>query len=89
VDLETVNRFVSAHLGVKVLDSGAPVFVDKNGQQVVLTFIIDPLFSDMGILAKRVHDAQVSFSAEEKERELADLMAGMSTEEIIARLKSN
>lgn len=89
-DMDTVNRLIRYHkYKVLVKPSGTPVFVDVAGREVHMYFSVDPRFTDAGKEALDA-DKQKRFSAqaieEEKERLVNDLIANMTTEELLERL---
>jgi len=90
IDQETVERLVKAFFTVKIKPSGTGVFVDKAGREVMLYLTIDPLNTVVGKEQKRLHDKEkVSFlkQEQEKEKEIDEILSGLSTDEILRRLK--
>ena len=94
LDLETANRLVNAHFTVKVLPSGFPTFVDKEGREVSLYMSVHPEATDKGKLALDVWRREQAAKERESEKREAeerslveDLMENLTHEEIVRRLK--
>ena len=94
IDLETVDRLVKFHFEVSMLPSGRPVFVDKEGREVLLYFTIDPSSTTKGkevfqeyLKQKRKEEERQEKIEQEQREEIEDLMTGLSHQEIINRLK--
>lgn len=92
VSMETVNRLTRLFT-VTVKPSGRCVFVDREGRECTLYITVDADKTDIGkaaIARWRVEQAAEAERAErQREREaeeLATAMAGLSHEEILARL---
>lgn len=89
IDMETVERLIKAHFTLAMRPSGSPTFVDRDGRHVRLYLSIDPRMTEEGrrLIAQ---DAEKRRTAEkELERELDDLLNGLSTEEAIKRLRGD
>lgn len=89
LDLETVNRLVSAHFTVTVKPSGSLVFVDREGREVSLYLSVDPGMTDAGQIALKAQMRAHAASRREEERKRAridELLDGMTTEEALRRL---
>lgn len=74
---------------VVIKPSGAGVFVDKEGREVSLYFHVDPLKTVKGIDARRLDNerrSQLAKIDEAKERRVNELIANMSTDELLERL---
>lgn len=94
INLETVERLVKSHFKVTVKPSGTPVFVDRMGREVHLYITVDPRVTKAGVEAlgewqavRRAILLQEQAAAEEKVREIEELMDSLSHEEIVRRLK--
>lgn len=94
IDQETVERLTRLFT-VVVKPSGTPVFVDREGREVRLYLTVDPGATKVGKAAlvehqekKRIELARLREQEEADQREIEDLMDGLSHEEIIRRLKS-
>ena len=89
-DLETVNRLIRYHkYTVVVKPSGNPVFVDVAGREVHIYFSVDPRMTDAGkeaLDADRQKRLAAQVQEEAKERRVNELIANMSTEELLERL---
>lgn len=89
-DLDTVNRLVRYHkYTVVVKPSGSPVFVDRDGREVNIYFFVDPRSTDAGKAALDEHrETQLvaQMREEAKERRVNELIANMSTDELLERL---
>lgn len=91
LDLDTFNRLVRHHkYTVVIKPSGLPVFVDTSGREVNIYFSIDPRQTDAGQAALD-NDRQKRLAAqaieEAKEREVNELIANMSNDELLQRLR--
>lgn len=94
IGLETVERLVKFHFEVSMLPSGRPVFVDKEGREVLLYFTIDPASTSKGkevfreyLNQKRIEEEKREKIEQEQKEELEELMRGLSHQEIVNRLK--
>ena len=96
LDLQTANRLITIHrYEVIVKPSGTPVFVDREGREVSLYFKVDPAMTTKGREVINTWRENRAREMEEAERlaelqkeELDDVMAGLTHDEIIRRLKS-
>lgn len=90
IDNETVERLVKAHFTVKIKPSGHGVFIDRKGREVYLYLSVDPLKTSLGQLALKEH-RKISIKLQEFEdqklKEIEDLMASMSADEILTKLQ--
>lgn len=90
LDLETANRLVKAMFTVKVLNSGRPVFVDRQGREVSLYISVDPQTTEAGKLAlmeDRKKREQLQQVEAEKMSRVQELIDGMSADELLKRLE--
>lgn len=90
IDSDTVARLVKSHFTVKILNSGAGVFVDREGREVSLYITVDPLKTEAGKLALAEHRKFMAAKQkieDEKEQEIEELMASMSNDEILSKLR--
>ena len=92
INQETVERLVKAHFKVIVKPSGRPVFVDRMDREVHLYIAVDPRVTKVGMEAlckwQVVRRAVLlQAEAEEKVREIEELLDSLSHEEIVRRLK--
>lgn len=89
-DMDTVNRLIRQHTyQVVVKPSGNPVFVDVVGREVNIYFSVDPRMTDAGkasLDADRQKRLAAQVQEEAKERRVNELIANMSTEELLERL---
>lgn len=89
-DIETVNRMIKYHkYTVVVKPSGSPVFVDRDGREVNIYFHVDPRQTDAGkaaLDADRQNRLAAQVQEEAKERRVNELIANMSTDELLERL---
>ena len=94
IDGDTVER-LSGLFEVKVLQSGTPVFVDREGREVRLYLSVDPQMTNKGALA--LHNYHIEQSrlerereqqAEQEQNEVDSLMADLTHEEIVKRLRA-
>lgn len=92
-NMETVEQLVKTFFTVVVKRGGA-VFLDRHGREVTLYVSVDAGKTTAGIAAlkewhkeqsRREQEAQKR--AEAQEAEVSDLMAGLTHEEIVQRLK--
>lgn len=95
LDMETANRLVKSHFSVAVKPSGHAVFVDREGREVSLYFTVDAAQTDAGkqALAEwrklRAQEAAANEAlAAQQSEELDQLMAGLTHEEIVKRLRN-
>lgn len=95
IDIETANRLVESQFTVAVKPSGHPVFVDKEGREVSLYLHVDAASTEQGIKALAAwRSARSKQDREDQARraiestELEELMAGLSHEEIVRRLRA-
>lgn len=95
IDADTVERLTRNHFTVTVKPGGRTVFVDREGREVSLYLSVDPESTSVGALAlqnyrteKRRADLEASEQRAKEEREIEELMAGLSHAEIVERLKS-
>ena len=89
IDMETVERLINAHFTLAMRPSGSPTFVDRKGRHVRLYLSVDPRITKAGqrLMAQ---DAERRRNVERKlDRELEDLLNGLSTEEAIERLRGS
>lgn len=96
IDQSTVDRLVNNNFDVKVLNSGRPVLVDRQGRRVRLYLSVDPLRTEKGKAAyhwwlehERTRRAAEA-DREEKLREELDAMVdqiGLAT--VLAKLKGD
>ena len=94
IDAETVERLVNLHFEVFVKPSGRAVFVDQQGREVHLYLSVDPENTEKGKNAltswRRRRNAELEANRERMEAEEAEvesLLAGLSHDEIVRRLK--
>lgn len=94
IDAETVERLVNSHFEVFVKPNGRAVFLDQDGREVRLYLSVDPDNTEKGkaALAKwqRRRNAELEGNLERMEAEEAEvesLLAGLSHDEIVKRLK--
>lgn len=88
-DWQTVNSLVNNYFDVVIKPSGAGIFVDKDGREVSLYFSVDPLKTVKGIDARRMDNlrrSELATDQEVKERKVNELIANMSTDELLERL---
>ena len=92
IDMETVNRLMRL-FEVAVKPSGSPVLVDREGREVRLYLSVDVESTEKGKLAMKAWHAEQTMLAEKAEadaearaEDLERAMAGLSHEEILARL---
>ena len=93
IDQETVERLTRL-FDVKILPSGTPVFVDREGRMVRLYLSVDAWKTTKGIEAVKAWrkeqeraEKEAEELAERQEQEIADAMANLTHEEILERLK--
>lgn len=89
-DWQTVNRLVTSQFDVVIKPSGSASFVDKEGREVSLYVTVDPLKTVKGIDARRVKNEQLAVERrkeEAKEREVNELIASMTNDELLERLR--
>ena len=93
IDQETVEGLTRL-FSVTVLPSGTPIFVDRHGREVRLYITVDACNTTKGKEAlKAWHAERARLEAEEaartepNEAEIADLISGLSHDEIVRRLK--
>ncbi len=88
---ETVDHLVNNHFEVYIYpSSGNPVFVDKEGRKVSLYISVDPLSTEKGKAALAEHNKMKLAEAKqerEEDDEIERLLAGMSNEEALRRLR--
>ena len=87
---ETVEKLVNNFFDVQVKASGTPVFVDKEGRKVSLYISVDPLSTEKGKAALAEHNKMKLAEAKqerEEDDEIERLLAGMSNEEALRRLR--
>lgn len=87
---ETVEKLVNNLFDVQVRSSGTPVFVDKEGRQVSLYITVDPASTEKGKAALEDHRKTRLAQAQkeqDEESEIEELLAGMSNEEALKRLR--
>lgn len=94
IDLETANRLVKHHFTVEVLQSGTPVFVDKQGRRVYLYMSIHPELTEVGAAAvkewrrKRADELEAQEELEARQREeIQELTDALSHSEAVRRLR--
>lgn len=94
IDGDTVERLVNAMFTAKVLPSGTPVFVDREGREVRLYLSVDVDKTNKGALALQNYrierdriEKERQVQAEREQNEIDSLMAEMTHEEIVKRLK--
>lgn len=94
IDQDTVRRLVKHHFTVTVRPSGTAVFVDRKGREVSLYLTVDPATTDQGAAALKAwrqqqarQEAEVDGLREQQQDELDELMAGLTHEEVVARLR--
>ena len=92
-DIDTMNRLVNAHFTVIIKPSGYPVFVDREGREVMLYTTVDVASTKKGVeaikqyrIAKAAQEAIDDERYEAEKEKIESLMDGMSTDEIIRRL---
>jgi hypothetical protein len=92
--LETANRLVKSHFGVRILPTGTPVFTDRSGREVWLYMSVDAASTDIGRAAldvwrKKEAAAEAANAALtlQQDAEIESLVAGLSRTEIIHRLR--
>lgn len=90
----TVNRLVNALFTVTVKPAGVPVFVDVEGREVYLYVSVDPCKTEAGKEALLVYqqerekrEKEARKLQEAQEDEIESLIAGMSREDLLARLR--
>lgn len=86
--LDTANRLARLFT-VKVLPSGTPVFVDREGREVWLYMTIDARETDAGKAAMAEHrkaEAARQHIEDEKAARVQELMDSMSNDELLKRL---
>lgn len=95
IDQDTVER-ITRLFSVRVLPSGSVTFVDDKGRDINLYFSIDAVKTEKGKQALKEYQEQKELEwkqekakLEAEQEELEWLMAGMSHEEIINRLRDN
>lgn len=92
LSMETVERLLKAHkYSVRISETGHPRFVDKFGREVWLYFTIDPSKTSIGKEAMKTYTEQLRSKEEEEERkrqEIEDILDSMSSDEILAKLRS-
>lgn len=89
--LETANRLARLFT-VKVLPSGTPVFVDREGREVWLYMTVDARETDAGKAALVEYNKARAIERrkdEEKESRVQELVDSMSNDEIIRRLTAD
>jgi hypothetical protein len=89
IGAETVERLVKAHFTVKIKPSGCGVFIDREGREVSLYISVDPLKTEAGEQALKEDRARRIAEQEDEDVKIAaidDLMAGMTADEILAKL---
>lgn len=93
IDRDTVER-LSGLFEVKILLSGTPVFVDREGREVRLYLSVDPQMTNKGALALQNYriekdrlEREREQQAEQEQNEVDSLMADLTHEEIVKRLK--
>lgn len=87
---ETVEKLVNNFFDVQVKPSGTPVFVDKEGRQVSLYVTVDPASTEKGKAALEKHRKEMLVQSQKEqaeESEIEELLAEMSNEEILRRLR--
>jgi hypothetical protein len=94
IDRDTVER-LSGLFEVKVLQSGTPVFVDREGREVRLYLSVDPQMTNKGALALQNYrieqarlDREREQQAEREQNEVDSLLADLTHEEIVKRLRA-
>jgi hypothetical protein len=94
IDGDTVERLVNAMFTVKVLQSGTPVFVDREGREVRLYLSVDADKTNKGALALQNYrierdrlEQERQAQSEREQNEIDQLMADLTHDEIIKRLK--
>ena len=93
LDLETANR-LTCLFTVIVKPSGTPVFVDREGREVRLYISVDVESTEIGKKAltewRKANEQMEIYRRQQEEqeaKEITDLMAGLSHEEIVQRLR--
>lgn len=89
VDQETIERLTKVFFTVKILPSGTPVFVDREGREVHLYITVDPGKTEQGKVAlAKYRQAQEVLKKieEEKQDQIQDLIESMDPDEVIRRL---
>ena len=96
IDMETINRLVSAHFRVSIEPSGTPVFVDRQGREIRLTIAVDPKVTEMGKVAIAAHNREKLIERERlqdiedsNQQEIEYLLDGLTHDEIVRRLREN
>lgn len=87
--IETADRLVKAMFTVKVLASGRPVFVDRQGREVTLYMTVDPAITEAGKAAlaeDRRARAQAQAVEDQKAERVQALLDEMTHDEILQRL---
>lgn len=89
-DIDTVNRLLRAHKYTAIVKpSGHTVFVDSAGREVSLYLFVDPAETGIGNEAIVNHRAEMNRLQkldEAKERRVNELIANMTTDELLERL---
>jgi len=87
--LDTANRLVKAMFTVKVLPSGHPVFVDRQGREVSLYMTVDPATTEAGkaALVEYRKTQEIQRRADEaKAARVQALLDSMTDDEILNKL---
>lgn len=89
---ETIEHLVNNYFDVYIYpSSGNPVFIDKQGRKVSLYISVDPLSTEKGKAALAEHNKMKLAAAkqeQEEDDEIERLLAGMSNEEKLRRLRN-
>lgn len=90
IDSDTVARLVKSHFTVKILNSGSGVFVDREGREVNLYISVDPLKTEEGKKALAEHRKVLAANQaleDEKDKEIEELLASMTPDEVLRKLR--